>query len=175
MDGAMATVRVVSVTANGRRSDVRELEVKHLLMMPGIQRSSQSPGLDRKLYSVPINRCSSLDSELPHELNVVNKPGLPDNISGPFAQLFTGFIEIPFDGVYTVSLTSDDGSLLWIDGLVEIDNDGLHGTETKSTKLAFEYGLHPIKICHFDAGGGSALSLEIKNAQGQTVNIKYWR
>jgi hypothetical protein len=84
-------------------------------------------------------------------------------------------MEIPFDGVYTVSLTSDDGSILWIDGLVEIDNDGLHSTATKSAKLAFEYGLHPIKICHFDAGGGAALKFEVKNSMGQLVNIKYWR
>jgi len=175
MDGAMATVKVVSVTATGRRSDVRYLEVKHLQMMPGLQRSGQSPGLERNMYPVSINRCSALNPESTHQTDTVEVPGLPGGISGPYAQILAGYMEIPFDGVYTISLTSDDGSILWVDGLVEIDNDGLHSTATKSAKLAFEYGLHPIKICHFEAGGGAALKLEVKNAQGQLVNIKYWR
>jgi hexosaminidase len=175
MDGAMATVKVVSVTATGRRSDVRCLEVKHLQMMPGLQRSGQSPGLERNMYPVSINRCSALNPESTHQTDTVEVPGLPVGISGPYAQILAGYMEIPFDGVYTISLTSDDGSILWVDGLVEIDNDGLHSTATKSAKLAFEYGLHPIKICHFEAGGGAALKLEVKNAQGQLVNIKYWR
>jgi len=175
MDGAMATVRVVSVTSTDRRSDVRELEVKHLQMIPGIQRSGQSPGLERKLYTISVNRCAALDPNLTHQSGNIDTPGLPEGISGPYAQIITGFLEIPFDGVYTVSLTSDDGSILWVDGLVEIDNDGLHSVATKSVKLAFEYGLHPIKICHFEAGGGAALKLEVKNSVGQSVNIKYWR
>jgi hexosaminidase len=175
MDGAMATVRVVSVTSTGRRSDVRELEVKHLQMIPGLQRSGQTPGLDRKLYPVSISRCSALNPELTHQTSTIDVPALPEGVTGPYAQILTGYMEIPFDGVYTISLTSDDGSILWVDGLVEIDNDGLHSAATKSVRLAFEYGLHPIKICHFDAGGGAVLNLEVKNSQGQTVNIKYWR
>ncbi len=174
MDGAMATVRVVSVTANGRRSDVRELEVKHLQIMPGIQRTTQSPGLERKIYTTSINRCLALDPQSTSETSLVDSPSLPEGRIGAYAQMFTGFMEIPFDGVYTISLTSDDGSILWVDNLVEIDNDGLHSAATKSVKLAFEYGLHPIKICHFEAGGGAALKLEVMNAQGQKVNIKYW-
>jgi hexosaminidase len=175
MDGAMATLRVVSVTSTGRRSDVRTLEVKHLQMMPGIDRSDQSPGLDRKLYPDAINRCLALNPELPHQVGTIDVPSIPEGQPGAYAQIISGFMEIPFDGVYTLSLTSDDGSILWIDGLLEIDNDGLHASATKSVKLAFEYGLHPIKICHFDAGGDASLTLEVKNALGQSVNIKYWR
>lgn len=175
MEGAIATVKVVSVTSTGRRSDVRELEVKHLLMMPGTPRTSQSPGLERKLFHSSINRCSALDPNAEHTLDIVDRPSLPNDAAGQYAQVFTGFMEIPFDGIYTLSLTSDDGSVLWVDGLVEIDNDGYHSAATKSAKLAFEYGLHPIKICHFEGGGGAALNFEVKNARGETVNVKYWR
>lgn len=175
MDGSTATLRVVSVTSTGRRSDVRKLEVKHLQMMPGVYRTDQSPGLDRKLYSDAINRCLAFNPELPHQVGTIDVPSIPEGQPGPYVQIFSGFMEIPFDGVYTLSLTSDDGSILWIDGIMEIDNDGLHASATKSVKLAFEYGLHPIKICHFDAGGDASLTLQVKNALGQSVNIKYWR
>lgn len=175
MEGAIATMKVVSVTSTGRRSDVRKLEVKHLLMMPGTPRSSQSPGLERKLYMTSINRCSVLDQTAEHTLSIVDRPSLPVDIDGRYAQVLTGFLEIPFDGVYTLSLTSDDGSLLWVDGIVEIENDGYHSAATKSTKLALEYGLHPIRICHFEGGGGAVLRLDVTNARGETVNVKYWR
>lgn len=175
MEGAIATVKVVSVTSTGRRSDVRELEVKHLMMMPGTPRSSQSPGLERKLYNTSINRCSALDPSAEHRVGFADRPGLPSDVDGRYAQIFTGFLEIPFDGIYTLSLTSDDGSVLWVDGLVEIDNDGYHSAATKSTKLAFEYGLHPIRLCHFEGGGGATLKLEVVNARGEVVNVKYWR
>lgn len=175
MEGAIATVKVVSVTSTGRRSDVRELEVKHLMMMPGLQRSNQSPGLERKLYMTSINRCSALDPSYEHTVDVVDGPSLPTDVSGRYAQVLAGYMEIPFDGIYTLSLTSDDGSVLWVDNFVEIDHDGYHSAATKSTKLALEYGLHPIRICHFEGGGGAMLRLQVMNARGEVVQIKYWR
>lgn len=35
------------------------------------------------------------------------------------------------DGFYAFSTTSDDGSMLYIDGELVVDNDGLHGTQTR--------------------------------------------
>ena len=40
---------------------------------------------------------------------------------------FTGFIIIPANATYTFELSSDDGSLLFIDNSLVANNDGLHG------------------------------------------------
>lgn len=48
--------------------------------------------------------------------------GLADN----FALVFTNTLQVPTTGVYEFYTNSDDGSKLYIDGVVVVDNDGLH-------------------------------------------------
>ena len=57
-----------------------------------------------------------------------------------YAMRFTGLIEAPATGVYEFFLTSDDGSVLAIDGAMVVDNDGLHSALTKSGTVALEQG-----------------------------------
>lgn len=72
-----------------------------------------------------------------------------------------GTIEVPAAGVYRFQLTSDDGSRLWIDGELVVDNDGLHGAVTKQGAIALAKGAHTVRVDYFNKTGGSALSLAI--------------
>ena len=38
---------------------------------------------------------------------------------------FTGHVKLPTTGLWSFSLSSDDGSLLYIDGALFINNDGM--------------------------------------------------
>ncbi len=78
-----------------------------------------------------------------------------------FALRLRGFIEVPQTGLYTIYLTSDDGSLLWINGELVIDNDGLHGAQTRQANVALAAGLHRIEVQFFQHLGGAALGLEV--------------
>lgn len=75
---------------------------------------------------------------------------------------FQGYLHIDRDGDYKFHLNSDDGSKLWIDGQVVIDNDGIHPPAEKSTKLSLAVGAHPIVVDCFNGGGGYELSLEFE-------------
>ncbi len=70
-----------------------------------------------------------------------------------------GFLRVPKDGVYTLYLTSDDGSRLYIGDALVVDNDGLHSGLEKRGLIALAAGLHPIRVQHFNATGGEELSL----------------
>ncbi len=72
---------------------------------------------------------------------------------------FSGYIEVPGDDVYVFSLISDDGSRLWIDGRVVVDNDGLHGTLERSGNVALAGGLHRIVVEWFNKTGGAGLDV----------------
>jgi alpha-L-fucosidase len=72
---------------------------------------------------------------------------------------FSGYLNIPGTGVYTVFLESDDGSSLWVDNLFEITNDGLHAMNEKSVEAALSKGLHKIAVNFFQHGGGDGLIL----------------
>lgn len=80
---------------------------------------------------------------------------------------YQGFINIPSDGIYTFTLSSDDGSLLYLGEKLIIDNDGLHGPVTKSADLALGKGLHSIRISFFEGSGGNTLELHWKTGTGK--------
>jgi hypothetical protein len=76
-----------------------------------------------------------------------------------FGATFTGWIEVPETAVWTIHAESDDGSRVWIDGTLVVDNDGLHGMVNRSGTLALAAGRHPIRIHFFENGGGAGLIL----------------
>ena len=78
-----------------------------------------------------------------------------------FAFQFEGFIDIPAAGQYTFYTTSDDGSKLYIADQVVVNNDGLHGNQTRSGTRQFDAaGFYTIKIVFFERGEGESLTVE---------------
>ena len=77
-----------------------------------------------------------------------------------FAFVFDGVVSVPQDGIYTFKLTSDDGSRLYIDDKRVVDNDGLHGMETKQGVAPLAAGYHRVRVEYFNATGGMGLRLE---------------
>ena len=75
---------------------------------------------------------------------------------------YTGLIKVPQDAVYTFFTASDDGSRLYIDDKLVVDNDKLHGTQEKQGLIALEAGLHKIKVTFFEKSGGDELKVYIK-------------
>ncbi|MCC8338070.1 DUF1080 domain-containing protein [Streptomyces sp. R1] len=81
--------------------------------------------------------------------------GIADN----FVSEASGYLVAPRDGTYVFRLVSDDGSRLTLDGSTVIDHDGLHGAEPKDGTVELTAGAHPLRIEHFDRGGGQQLQL----------------
>ena len=77
-----------------------------------------------------------------------------------FALIFEGKIQISKAGDYNFYLLSNDGTRLFIDDKIAIDNDGAHSADLeKSGKISLSQGLHPIKLEYFQAGGGMFLNV----------------
>jgi alpha-L-fucosidase len=83
----------------------------------------------------------------------------PRKREAQFAFAFNGYVDVPTTGVYTFFLRSDDGSRMWIDNELAIDNDGLHGARELAGSVALEKGLHPIRVAMFEQSGGFELSV----------------
>lgn len=83
------------------------------------------------------------------------------NRDDQFLFSFDGFIEISEAGSYTFFTGSDDGSLLYIDGTLVVNNDGLHGVVEQSGTYTFaNTGRYPIKVTFFENGGGEYLQVQ---------------
>ncbi|MCX6224662.1 MAG: hypothetical protein NTV01_07920, partial [Bacteroidia bacterium] len=52
-----------------------------------------------------------------------------------------------------------------------IDNDGLHGSTTKSADLALGKGLHSLRISFFENSGGNNLELLWKTGTGKSEPV----
>ncbi len=66
-----------------------------------------------------------------------------------FAIDYTGKFWIDSPGIYSFALLSDDGSWLYIDDQLVIDNGGLHPPEEKAGKLSLSGGIHRIRVAYF--------------------------
>ncbi|MFC1462915.1 PA14 domain-containing protein, partial [Verrucomicrobiota bacterium] len=71
----------------------------------------------------------------------------------------TGVIEITAAGDYTFYTTSDDGSRLYIEDSMIVDNDGAHGMQERSGVVTLSVGKHPIRVDFFQGGGGHGLEV----------------
>lgn len=80
-----------------------------------------------------------------------------------FGYEFKSFIKIPKTGVYNFYLYSDDGSLLYIDGKVVIDNNGSHSAARKGGKIALEEGYHEIHLLYFEDYMGQELKMKMSS------------
>ena len=81
------------------------------------------------------------------------KEGFPipkmESVVDNFAIRFRGRLAIETPGTYTFALNSDDGSKLYINRNLVIDNDGIHPPRYVRGSLKLEAGMHHIEIHYF--------------------------
>ena len=80
---------------------------------------------------------------------------------------FKGFIEIQKDGVYTFYTISDDGTRLYINNKLIVDNDGIHGTFTAEGKIELKKGKYPFMLDYFEGNYGEVLRVEVEGPEIQ--------
>jgi hypothetical protein len=86
-------------------------------------------------------------------------PGLDGRFATTYATRHTGYLQVDTTGRYTLDLASSDGSKLWLDGKLLINNDGLHPLRTRSRILRLAAGLHAVRVEYFDNTARAALIL----------------
>lgn len=77
--------------------------------------------------------------------------------SSQLSVIWQGFIYIPKDSRYIFSITSDDGSWVYIDQSPIINNGGRHPAKREEAEVALSQGAHAIIIRYFDAGGSGMI------------------
>ena len=88
--------------------------------------------------------------------------GVADNFVILHAQRFWA----PTEGWYNFATTSDDGSWLWVDGQIIVDNSGLHGTQRREGSKYLKPGVHVVVFKMFESGGGASAGYEYQPPGG---------
>ena len=123
---------------------------------------SSSAGLEGKIYLLDpftellprFNPKKSVGSIYTTSLNVPVQsfdrgfPGITNRFEW-FAIDYTGKFWVETPGVYAFNLLSDDGSKLWIDDRLLIDNDGIHPPAALTASARFSRGAYRIRVAYF--------------------------
>ena len=87
-------------------------------------------------------------------------PGINDNVEARWY----GDIMIPGTGTAPVPInfatTSDDGSMLYIDGNAVVDNNNFQGATQATGLVDLTPGLHAIDVEYYQGGGGASLDVQ---------------
>ena len=86
--------------------------------------------------------------------------GAPASLTNRFAAAFEGALLVRRAGRCTLTLRSDDGSRLYIDGSLVVDNGGNHSMRSASATLPLSEGLHDIRIEYHENEGDAGLELQ---------------
>lgn len=154
-----AVLQAVTFTADGRRSRIMKQAFEKVSHQEATQVNKPQAGLTYTYYEGRWSMLPDFETLTPKREGVaksITMEGLTDRESN-VALMFDGFVKIDKDGLYTFYLESDDGSKLYINDQLLIDNDGLHGAETKQGQAALKAGYHRIKVEFMQGGGGYAL------------------
>ena len=75
---------------------------------------------------------------------------------------------------YTLTVTSDDGAVVSIDGVPTLDNGGRHGLQTIQATVPLSAGPHNIVIDFTQFGGGFAFDWQWARAGGAAAPVQPW-
>jgi len=87
-----------------------------------------------------------------------------------FSIRWKGKFTPPKTGLYNLVISSDDGSLLFIDGKQVVDNWGNHGEQPRYSEIELTGGkAYDIRIDFNEAGGGACMRLKWKDPSTRTT------
>lgn len=90
--------------------------------------------------------------EIQADIDQINKLLLPGRPT--FGLVYTTSLQIDKAGKYNFYLQSDDGSKLYVDGQIVVNNDGGHGVIEKEGSIELTEGRHALTVEFFNNGGG---------------------
>ena len=88
-----------------------------------------------------------------------------------FALQFQGYLKVSNSGSHKFKLGSDDGSQLYIDGKLVVNNDGLHPYATKENSLYMKAGYHKILVNYYENYGQQVFKLTWEGASMPATEI----
>lgn len=159
-----------SKSLDGKISASRQLNVAKAvneLLGYSTQRPSNPPtaikGVRFKYYEGNWNKLPNLSTVVPTSIGTTDSISLkaaPKNNN--FALVFETSIKIEKPGKYKFYVTSDDGSLLYINDKILINNDGVHTPRQKSKSIDLGAGYQKIRVDYFQSRKGKTLQVDFE-------------
>lgn len=151
------------VQAGGKvRSLTQHVVLNKLEYEQSVTLSNPVQGINYKYYEQRIESFGEMNSNL-LRTGVVDKlhPNAVSNAGDHYQIIFEGYFNSSKKALYKFFLRSDDGSRLFINDKLVVDNDGRHDSKgEKIGEIALAKGYQKIRVEYFEAEGDDELILE---------------
>jgi hexosaminidase len=153
-------LETIVITPSGKRSVVTHTVMWNKSPLPPVNyNSTTTSGLKYELYSGTFTSTADLDKSVAIDTGIVksfNQAAIKKS-SLAFGVIYNGFIRIDNDGVYNFSTQSDDGSVLLIDDVPVVNNDGKHGSLEQGGSVPLQKGFHRFTLKYYNVGTTASL------------------
>lgn len=123
-----------------------------------------NPSLNNRSIPAPLSVLPDFTNSLVAEHPIFGRVVSNFDLSGRlqdtnYFMRFSGYINVPTNGSYTFYLSSDDGSKLWLDSALLVNNDGVHAAQEVSGLTNLAAGMHSLVVGYFQASGNQSLAV----------------
>jgi len=128
-------------------------------LIPSIPVTKSISGVKWEAYKGEFPWVPEVSFLTPSETGSATQPAVDSGLKNSNGVIFfTGYLQVPADGEYTFSLTTDTGALLRIHDCTIIDEDyGYQGDTEQSGTIMLEAGMHPFRFYYIQRADKKSL------------------
>jgi len=161
-----AEIRARKFDGSNPVSDFLSVTFTKVKPLPELTLRLKSPGIFMDYYSGDWDNLPDFSKLDALGDSIVSNFGTEHKVQEEYYGLvFSGYLDIPETDVYHFYTESDDGSRLYIDTKLVVDNDGLHGMQEESGAIALAKGFHLIRVTFFEKTGVDNLKVRWQNSR----------
>lgn len=155
---------------DGTAGDIQKAEYRKESYLPAVNVTPTKDGVQVSQHEYKGRVCAEIAKSKLIKSTVMDSVAIADDMKGWLGLIFNGYVEAPADGVYTFALSSNDGSMLYVDDQMLIDNDGPHGDKILVAQRALAKGWHKIRVEFFDMNNGGSLFFKMATPDDETLH-----
>lgn len=164
--GEYRIIKTIQISESGKRSSINKIIVRNPDLKSALAIQPKKNGLKYEYYTGTFKQVLDLELSKPAATGIfedkISVEKWKTKLKRYIGLKFNGYIFIPETGNYTFSTLSDDGSKLFIDDELIVDNDCIHWANEAYGAVKLEKGFHKINISYFDLTGGTILNCFIQ-------------
>lgn len=147
---------------DGTMGEMYPADFRRETFSPAANVAVTTNGLPFKQYLYKGKKCSEITTAPLTGQFIADSICMGSEMKGWIGLVGDGYFEVPEDGIYTFALMSNDGSMLYVDDVMLIDNDTPHGDRQLVAQKALSKGLHKIRAEFFEMNNGGRFELRWK-------------
>lgn len=160
---------------DGSAADIIKTSYRKEEYIAGEEQGDKVPGVKVEWREAIVRKSADIEEHPVKAEFIVNKIIIPEGVTNhKQAMKYYGYLKVDNDDIYTFSLGSDDGSMLYINDEVVVDNDGPHGPRTLRGQKALGKGYHPFVLYYFDMNNGGFVELDITDSKDNEVKNSFF-